>query len=433
MLKTKKSKLIAVLVLCIIWAACSFFSYIQNPPHLKDFGKTQALADYDQMWNIIEENFAALDAADRILGTDYREIKVKYRSRIEDMRIFSFKKFNDILLTCLYEYKGFAHIALMDTSYYDMVMRLAQAEESYASNFPAFDPEKSAATYAFLNRCGQFGQSEKKRYNASGTNLSFDVRGNTAYIKSNGLMSHEDIENDRPAVEKFLSDNKDAENLVIDITDSFGGSTSYWSELFVKPLLKEPVTTHGRYVLFKTPVDAASGSVPIEQVYELPLIVKEDLENLNYAYYVDGYTINPIGQPNYSGNIYLLVSERNGSAADEFAIFCRDTGFATAIGNTTKGNAPIVEPGYFCLEESGLWIRLQTDYTTDSTGRFNCEFGTEPDIFSDPGESAWMTYLRVKEGRKANKRRRRISGASDCKQTGSVLIHNSSHGEFISL
>lgn len=82
---------------------------------------------------------------------------------------------------------------------------------------------------------------------------------------------------------------------------------------------------------------------------------------------------------NFNGKIYLLIDKAVFSSSESFAIFAKDTGFATLIGEVTKGDGGGVAPILFDLPNSGLIIRIPADMYLNSSGECNEEFKTKPD------------------------------------------------------
>lgn len=90
----------------------------------------------------------------------------------------------------------------------------------------------------------------------------------------------------------------------------------------------------------------------------------------------------------FKGKIWVIVDTYSASAADEFAIFCRNTNFATVVGSSRTGGSGIgLAPVSFVLPNSGLVIRLDLAHGINSDGTLNTLMGTEPDIYVPSGRS----------------------------------------------
>jgi len=84
----------------------------------------------------------------------------------------------------------------------------------------------------------------------------------------------------------------------------------------------------------------------------------------------------------FKGKIWLLTSSSVYSAAEGFAVFCKQTGFATLVGQTTEGSnsgGPIL----FELPNSHCLIEFDVEYCLNPNGSCSQEIGTTPDIETD--------------------------------------------------
>ena len=81
----------------------------------------------------------------------------------------------------------------------------------------------------------------------------------------------------------------------------------------------------------------------------------------------------------FKGNIYLLVDEAVYSSSESFSIFCKDSGFATLIGERTGGDGGGMDPVLFNLKNSGLIVRMSAHMYLTEQGICNEEFKTTPD------------------------------------------------------
>lgn len=85
---------------------------------------------------------------------------------------------------------------------------------------------------------------------------------------------------------------------------------------------------------------------------------------------------NPIG---FKGKIFLIIDENVFSAADEFAMFCKQSGFATLVGCSTNGSGGN-DTIFARLPNSGLMMRFETEMLLNEDGTSHYETGTVPDI-----------------------------------------------------
>jgi len=87
--------------------------------------------------------------------------------------------------------------------------------------------------------------------------------------------------------------------------------------------------------------------------------------------------IDPVG---FNGKIFLVISRATCSAANDFAKFCKETGFATLIGERTTGDGSRFMPEIMCLPNSGLIVMFEGEMLINQDGTSYFETGTIPDI-----------------------------------------------------
>lgn len=231
---------------------------------------------------------------------------------------------------------------------------------------------------------------------------------------------------------KFYRDTRTYDHLIIDIRDNFGGSVDFWRMFVMNPLWKNrdempDMTLYAFYNNSKLAKKLADTGFVIEKMDSRykpesdtvvgfdELLDGEALEQLNeddqktFAYGVKYSTslknidyrhTMQIGFPNmietpFEGKIWLLTNKQNYSAAALFARHAKEMGFATLVGEPTGGAYSAFVGGYFALPNTGLVLRWDVDYLTDSEGRALNEFPTTPHYEVMPGLDALETTLRL--------------------------------------
>ena len=95
------------------------------------------------------------------------------------------------------------------------------------------------------------------------------------------------------------------------------------------------------------------------------------------------------GGPRFHGRLYLLVDDGVYSAAEAFASFAKQSGFAQLIGSRTGGDGITMGMLYRVLPNSGLVFTYTNVLGYSQDGKINEEEKTEPDVVtSDP--IAWV-------------------------------------------
>ena len=188
---------------------------------------------------------------------------------------------------------------------------------------------------------------------------------------------------------------KNYPNLILDIRGNGGGSDRYWQDLIVAPNAKELARSQ-RYFLFQD-----SGLVrAYREANGIPAqpLTSESPAPLNrylgqFSHYTADVTAFEIASHPYPGKIWVLVDEGVYSAAENFVAFCKNTGFATLVGEATGGDGGIADPILVSLPESGLLLRFSVFYGINADGTGNEAAGTQPDLSVPQGEDALAFLL----------------------------------------
>ena len=212
----------------------------------------------------------------------------------------------------------------------------------------------------------------------------------TAYIKINSF-AREYIEPDREVLYEFYNQIKDYDNLIIDIAENTGGSSYYWYTNIVMPNLKKDLV-HTDYILYKitdqnkdfvletmTETDELLTIDKLDKDIDTSNIPDNILQSANY--FIKSTNQFSKQEPEmFKGKIWTLIGEKVYSSAETFSMFCKKTGFATLVGQTTGGNGMGGDPVIFALPYSKLIVRYDMSYGLNPDGTDNLTYGTTPDI-----------------------------------------------------
>ncbi|MBU5678181.1 hypothetical protein KQI88_17355 [Alkaliphilus sp. MSJ-5] len=309
--------------------------------------------------------------------------------------------------------------------------------------------------HAYSNPVSQrFYQEQKDLFNTlfeeKGVLLQFIFRDEPPFQLPDSIVETEIIEEDRIAylkvstfsnfnltiynnLRKFYSDIQNYEHLIIDIRDNLGGSTDLWRMLIMKPLWSDKnnmpdMPLYAFYRGSKLGKSLAEENIKIESQYSrympetdnllkvseiiesnnLPHINEEDVQDLAYGVkfntsisniewrHMNQVKVQNISDYPFDGEIWLLTNGNNLSAASLFARHAKEMGFATLVGEQT-GGAYSTYAVHFTLPNTGIILRWDIDYLTDSYGRALNEFPTTPHHFNRPGMDALETVLQLIE------------------------------------
>jgi hypothetical protein len=258
-------------------------------------------------------------------------------------------------------------------------------------------------------RYDRFVEVELTTSNSRNVKTRIIESGKIAYMSIGNADNS--IDADRQQLLPFYEEIQNYEHLIIDISGHGGGYSGHFPETVMRLLIGEPVyvTTYlffadGTYANRRLGSDPFSHSIETTgyfSVYDAREFVEErgmtefnedDLEYLAYAVELT-YKIEPVewGFP-FNGKIWLLTGNRTSSGGEIAASEAMSSGFATVVGERTKGMST-ADRLYIYLPNTDIVQPMDFGYLTDSLGRAHTEFGVIPDYFSRPGMNALNTVL----------------------------------------
>lgn len=380
-----------------------------------DMTSEQKLSDFDTLCSVLDESYPFWNEVAQS-GIDKNEIYRTYRDNVVNTKtdIAFFKEISYFLK----EFGGFGHLSALDGHMYRLYMNALSASGSTLSEqekrniqplIEVLTNAVSQKTYEFLDQSHEgfrsiSGLKEEYQNQSTPANTQalpqlvtkFYDSPNAAYLKidSFDLMNYK---RDQGFLSEFYMSLKDIPYLIIDLRENSGGSDLYWQDLIVKPNVKESVTSE-RYYFFNL-----SGSnqnyISANGIYFEPISAVREPYLSHYGHLFSHYTVDKLSfdmadEP-YQGEIWVLVSDEVYSASENFAMFCKNTGFATLVGTATGGDGGIADPMLISLPNSGLIVRFSAFYGTNADGSGNEANGTAPDIMIADGEDALEKCLEL--------------------------------------
>ena len=183
-----------------------------------------------------------------------------------------------------------------------------------------------------------------------------------------------------------------------------GGSEQYWQELLVAPLIDQPLSCMNYALLADSDnnrpyIDDAFAPEmlhPIADLTELPALNQEGLAAATH-YVESPLSVEPAAERSpFHGRVWVLVGEQVYSASESFAVFCKETGFATLVGSQTGGDGiGALDPIFLQLPNSGLLVQFTMMFGLNTDGSSSEEAGTTPDLLSPGTEPPLITALRA--------------------------------------
>jgi hypothetical protein len=192
------------------------------------------------------------------------------------------------------------------------------------------------------------------------------------YIRFTAFAGKED---EVGAVRKWLAENRNAKTLIFDLRNHHGGGLdeqdAIFSYLFAKP------TPLVKMAVAKDLFDR--GDSPLASGPTLKFEAQGDKMVATHT------AIPGADTPLRTAKVYLLVSNKSGSAAEHFALALKSSGRATLIGEATAG-ANHFGGGQPLNEHFGVWMPVGRTYDI-KTGKDWEGDGVAPDIAADPRQA----------------------------------------------
>lgn len=193
-----------------------------------------------------------------------------------------------------------------------------------------------------------------------------------AYIRFTAFMGTDE---EVAAVRKFMADNKSAMTLIFDLRNHHGGGLAEMDEIFPylfaekTPLvtLEMPRSTFDRH-------GSPFGDGPT-------LEMAKDDRFVRTTHYALPNQVSSLRD----AEIYLLVSNRTGSAAEHFSLAFKSTGRATLIGEATAGANHFGGPAPL-NDNFAVWMPVGRTFDI-KTGKDWEGDGIAPDVSVDPAQA----------------------------------------------
>ena len=374
-------------VLCILVGAAGACAETQGSDYLSDFDEALRMTEeYNPFIPIIRSNTANYDA---ICAEERELVRTRCRSA-EELKV--------ILADLFARIGNPGHLAMIDAASYREYQYILE-QGLYGENSPEdllINDPLTRATYEGMPYSQPVTEDRSNMYPPY---VTYDEGRNLLYIRMLSFR-HELIERDRNVFADALRAHPETKHIVFDICGNGGGSDYYWSELLVAPF-GEPVSYEKRVFFRDNDLTRRygymEGAVPVSELdqEDVPAFVGE----LGLTHMLSGLiAIEPAEEGRRirsDAQRWVLIDEYVFSAADGFAGFCKQTGWATLVGRTTMGDGGSSAPVLARLPETGLLMRFSAMASANQENQLNTFYGTSPDYPSKPFEHVYDTVLRI--------------------------------------
>lgn len=359
----------------------------------KQLTEKEKLEDFEYMYTILKENYPFFEVSKRLNGVDWLAKKDDYVSRIKATP--NDESFFNTLRVILSDINN-GHVVMVDKDNYLVLKSYYEKYSDYRKTWvEEVNKPKTIERYSFMKG--------KENLDISSGNSNKNIvrtmdieNGKVGYLYIHSFLDNY-MDEDMKIIKSYFENIKNSKALIIDIRGNGGGTETYWIDM-VQMLINKPIKykfymafrggefneqfLKGKYWFGNTVSDSIyDGLKPIadidkENLRNLPPELKNDFK----YYYVSSYELEPQNSSGFNGKVYLLIDHNNFSATDQFANFCKDTGFATLVGEKTSGDGIGFEPEICSLPNSGYLFRFSNDMGLTLDGSCDFEHKTEPDI-----------------------------------------------------
>ncbi|MDU5262582.1 MAG: S41 family peptidase [Clostridium celatum] len=381
-------KLISMLlisIMCISFIGCNDTGVkeIVDITKSKQLTKEEKIEDFEYMFKTIEEAYPFLEVNKRVNNVDWIANKEEYLEKIKNTK--NDKEFIEAITQILSELNNDHTHLINSKELYDFF----KSGYNQTGLYDFFDDEKVLSRYNSMEGNTQNTKEPMVKKDVIVRDV-IDKKIGYIYLPQMygvyGEITEKDIESDMKIIGDYINKLEDYKALIIDIRGNSGGDDMYWRSI-VSKVASDDIESKG-YLAFRSDNKIMKDyidkrEIRVDSIDNLP---KELLENApkdimtDFSEFMEStVVIESDNKSKFKGNIYLLVDDAVYSSSESFSIFCKDSGFATLIGEKTGGDGGGIDPILFDLENSGLIIRMASDMYLTGQGICNEEFKTKPD------------------------------------------------------
>lgn len=376
---------------------------------------SQKMEDYVYLWNVLRDSYPCWGILERE-DADIETIEEEYKTMIEESN--SDFDFYSAIYSALWRLGRNGHLWIIEPEEYNGYKEMYEAmkkEDGLKNRYHWGEVLLSSETElkyekikALLDKMQEENGEVDSKSNAADEDymeendnvetLLFPGK-EIGYLKINSFSGNKKTDGKR--INQFYNECKNCTDLIIDLTANSGGDEGYWEQLLVAPNIDKTLRNSNTALVRmsdnnKPYLENVFTKEELHAISELSFMPElEESDKELASHYVEiSHIVKPAKERSaFHGHIWVLVNEAVYSASESFAIFCKDTGFATLVGQQTGGDGIGMDPVFIQLPNSGILIQYTALFGLNKDGSSNEEKGTTPDIISKHGENPIITAL----------------------------------------
>lgn len=420
----KSISAIACLLLCtLLFSACSDTS----TPKVKHNdcalwhkelkgANPEYVEDYEYLWDLLENEYPMLPAAERITGKKAEDIKQQHYYYIPLAK--TPQDFFDIVVNpCVSQFQETGHLCALHLYTYENLYFIYKCLTMRGCDAAKYNYQQLTASSAkkfYKNEIkeadSRMKENDESSISNTDDNLTFQYypESATSYVKIKKMNTFYSSDNpEYNALRDFFQklETEHYQNYIIDIRGNGGGNEDYWTKSIVQPNLSKSASMDFNMLIngeacksyFVSRDDHYGKSIrPISELNtsKFPHVDQADIKNARYFIHCSNEMLaQKEGHPVFSGKFWMLTDKNVYSASEAFTAFCKQTGFATIVGTPTDGDGIGTDPIVFSLPNTGICLRFSASNGLNPDGTCNEEYGTAPDYSIAEGEDALQKCL----------------------------------------
>ncbi len=401
--------ILIILLIFFMYSLKTNYSLIEKIDYLFNYNISE---DYEYLWKEIRESYPYYNLFEDITKKNLESIYIEYKEKLNECK--SFYDFYLLLSNLSTEFEYIGHFTLIDTSFYNELLSYElyktkelmeeSPNETYLKklyNMRKKIFKKSSYIYSYISNLEE-NNNKTVNNKESLPKLTIIDEGETACIQIDSFIISSDYEN---IFKQYYKKIKNYKNIIFDIRNNSGGSTSYYEKYIIDYLLNNQIKYDETYLLNNTNTNtkfmSESVKKTIKPITHIPIKnLDEKLINSFDSFNIIENVYYPNEEKNigFNGKIYLLVSNSVYSASEALTYLCKETGFATIIGTNTGGDG--IQDGNggpikIVLPNSKLIFQFTASIGINSDGTINEIEGTKPDVYLKNGEDALTKCLDI--------------------------------------
>jgi len=347
------------------------------------------LCDFDYLMHTLQLGFPLFDIAYRRHGLDIDVIEAATRQAIVNENPTTPWAFSQILAQHFFRpFGGFGHLyqhwearlhLVLANIYRDSINENGFFLHAYSQAI--YEVMRAPAAVRFYGHITvDIGQYETGMITPNNLRTEILADGKIAYVNVQ-RFNHYNIDHDLEVMTRFYDEIAGFEHLIIDLRQNPGGFTDYFFQIFVEPNLTTSLewSVHEFFTASRNNRIYADALIADMLAYNPNSLTHHYgvMDKIEWHMKIDPLSYERV----FNGKLWVLIGPDSQSGVESVAIFLRETGFATLVGQPTAGIMGAIS-AYKLLPNSGILVRYDLGLMTDSYGQSFEEFGVVPHYYT---------------------------------------------------